>query len=464
VGIRAQLAQIAALPKVAWLLQLFESADLQPENMTERFIWYSIIYTYAIWVIGGLYVVGSVLCWILLLFILIKLLAQTEDTPEEEKIHVSWVTWVWIIGMLVQQVALVAGHLDYNLGMALLIKSSIGWAKGWAALALYPLVGCLKPRPQVIYRAVCIVGLHTLLLMPVLLITPSLRLPEVLYVSPLRAVGGPGNEFFDVPLYEIDGVTGDLRWRLFAPWGPALGFVGNVNFILALKETNKKWRYLGMAGAVIMCFVCKSRMAQLCIVLIPLFTALVARLSRPQMLIGLGVAGYFGGILSQQIIVAIENYWEGFKAARAGSTRVRAALKNIAIYRWEKEAPIWGHGVVEGGPHLVEHMAIGSHHTWAGLLFVKGIVGFVALAVPMALSFVDLFWRCLDPRRPTAVPGLGMIMILFFYTFGENLEILVYLYWHGLVVMGIGFHERPQPTKKMQAAAAIASAGEAPPL
>lgn len=419
--------------------------DLKPENWPERVVWWSIKNTYWIWLVGGLYVVGSVMGWILLFFLAIKVLAQIEGvaSPNEEPISVPFSIWIWILGMLVMEVALIMGHLDYNLDTALIIKSSIGWAKGWAALALYPLAGCLRIRPQIIYRAACVVGFHTLLIIPFLLLTPSLHLPQVLYVSPLRAVGGPGNEFFDVPLYEIDGSTGDLRWRLFAPWGPALGFVGNVFFMLALQEKNKQWRWRGLVGAIVMCFVCKSRMAQLCIVLIPIVSTILAKFTRPLMMMGLGIAGFLGGIFSPAILLAIENYWENFKSARAGSTRVRMALKRIAVDRWEREAPIWGHGVVEEGPHIVEHMPIGSHHTWAGTLFVKGIVGFIAIAVPMAVSFMDLLIKSNDRRRPTAQVGLSIIMILFLYTFGENLEILVYLFWPGLIVMGIGSAEKP---------------------
>jgi hypothetical protein len=179
-------------------------------------------------------------------------------------------------------------------------------------------------------------------------------------------------------------------------------------------------------------------MAQVCIVAIPLLTTVLSGLARPMILIGLGIISYLGGIFSPSIILAFNNFWDGFKAARAGSTRVRMALKRIAVYRWHTEAPIWGHGVVEAGPHLVEYMPIGSHHTWAGVLFVKGIVGFIAIAVPMALSFVDLLIKSLNPNCPAAKVGLSIVMILFLYTFGENLEILVYLYWQGLIVMGIG--------------------------
>jgi len=428
------------------LSKVFDSEDnLQPHNVPERLVWWSIILTYPIWIIGGLYVVGSVLCWLLLVCLLIKILARMDHPEENEEISISPVIWLWIIGMIIMQVALIAGHVNFNLGTGIIIKSSIGWAKGWAALALYPLAGALPIRSSIPTRAICIVGFHTLLIMPLLLLTPNLGLPEVLYVSPLRAIGGPGNEFFDVPLYEIDGSTGDLRWRLFAPWGPALGFVGNINFMICLQEKNRKWKILGIIGSILMCFVCKSRLAQLSIILIPLTTAIIARLRQPFMLITLGVVSYLGGIFATSILTAVSDYWEGFKGARAGSTRVRFALKRIAFHRWETEAPIWGHGVVEGGPHLVEYMAIGSHHTWAGVLFVKGLVGFVALAVPMLVTLLDMLRRAASSSYRLGSTGLGVIIILFMYTFGENLEILVYLYWPGMLVMGMALQEKPLP-------------------
>jgi hypothetical protein len=215
--------------------------------------------------------------------------------------------------------------------------------------------------------------------------------------------------------------------------------------MICLQEKNRKWKILGIIGSILMCFVCKSRLAQLSIILIPLTTAIIARLRQPLMLITLGVVSYLGGIFATSILTAVSDYWEGFKGARAGSTRVRFALKRIAFHRWETEAPIWGHGVVEGGPHLVEYMAIGSHHTWAGVLFVKGLVGFVALAVPMLVTLLDMLRRAASSSYRLGSTGLGVIIILFMYTFGENLEILVYLYWPGMLVMGMALQEKPLP-------------------
>lgn len=418
-----------------------------PGNISEHIIWWAVTWTYPLWLMGGLYIVGSILGWVLLGLLLVKILAQDDSTLPNDKISISWVIWFWIIGMVTMGVALLVGHLDYNLDVDMIVKSSIGWAKGWAALALYPLAANLCIRPEIIIRAVCVIGFQTLLITPLLLITPYLHLPEVLYVSPLKAIGGPGPEFFDVRLFEIDPTTDQLRWRLFTPWAPALGFVGNIYFMLSLQEKDLKWKISGLAGAILMCLICKSRLAQLCLFLVPLFTMLLTSLGRPMVLIGIGVLSYFSGLFALFVKSSFVNYWESFKSARADSTRVRMALKRIAIYRWETEAPIWGHGVVERGSHVVQWMPIGSHHTWAGLLFVKGFVGFLALAAPMLVTFVSLAWRSPSPRYPLGSTGFSIIALLFLYTFGENLEILVYLCWPGLIILGLALQEKKTSLK-----------------
>ncbi len=131
-----------------------------------------------------------------------------------------------------------------------------------------------------------------------------------------------------------------------------------------------------------------------------------------------------------------------FSSARADSSRVRAALGRIAIERWQNEAYWFGHAVVQRGPHLVEYMPIGSHHSWYGLLFIKGITGFFALAIPLTASFIYLLIKA--HKNSESRIGLAMITILILYSFGENLEILSYLYWPALILIGKGL--MPQNT------------------
>jgi hypothetical protein len=408
---------------------------MKPQTTAEHWIWFAMIGTYAFWFVGGLYIVGAVLGWILL----IVLIKQWWDRNPDVTLQLPWAVWIWVIGMGVMEIVLVIGHFDFNLDVSLIIKSSIGWAKGWALLALFPVISLLKIRPQILYRAACIVGLQTLLLFPFFVLAYLAHLPETLFVSPLKIVGGPGPEFFAVSVYEIDPGSGLPRWRLFTPWAPALGMMGNMYFFLCWREPNLTWRLIGLAGAVLMQVISASRLAIVAVVAVTLFLWLCSNWSRPLVWILAGFGSFGSGLAAPTLLSALETVQDRFRSARENSSRVREALGRIALDRWWDEAPIWGHGVVEKGPHLVEFMPIGSHHTWYGLLFVKGVVGLVALAVPMICSFLDLMLKA--PTSRVSQTGLAMLLILFFYTFGENLEILSYLFWPGLVMIGLAHQE-----------------------
>jgi hypothetical protein len=84
---------------------------------------------------------------------------------------------------------------------------------------------------------------------------------------------------------------------------------------------------------------------------------------------------------------------------------------------------------------LVEFMPIGSHHTWYGLLFVKGLVGLFALAIPMVLSLIYLF--VFSVHNVQARAAMCMLIVLTCYSLFENLEILAYLYWPALFWLGM---------------------------
>lgn len=409
---------------------------MKPTNFPERVVWYSIVGAYPIYFLGITYGVWPAIAWILLLYLCKKLWEQTDETPESEKIRIPGIVWLWVGGMFVELVALVIGHIDFDLGVTQTIKSSIGWARGWALMAIFPTIGCLKISPQLIYRAVCIVGLHTIILTPFLYLASLAEIDPILYTSPLQALGGGGEIFFRVRLY-----LGD-RFVFFTPWAPAAGLVGNVYFFLALQEKNPRWRWCGLIGAFLMCFLSKSRMATLCLPLVFLGIWGLTKMTRPLFLVLLGVGSTLAGMLAPQLLSLASDYWYNFRSGRADSTRVREALQSIALHRWRNDAPIWGHGIVTEGPKLVERMPIGSHHTIFSLLYVKGIVGLIGFAVPMILTLIDLFVKA--QRSELAKAGLSVALILSFYAFGENLESLAYVYWPGLVVMGqaLQFRER----------------------
>ena len=151
-------------------------------------------------------------------------------------------------------------------------------------------------------------------------------------------------------------------------------------------------------------------------------------------------------MFSAQIIDVVSNLFERVNSMRAGSNRVRQALNDMAFDRWWTEARLWGHGIVENGAHHVENMPIGSHHTWLGLLFVKGAVGFVALLLVMLWTTVELALAAQVRRE--ARGGLAVIFVMWFFSFSENLEILAYLYWPGLILLGMGLKAAAEEAQK----------------
>lgn len=419
-----------------------------PNNPVERVIYYAITYTWPIYLLGSLYVLGPVLAWMLGLVAVSALYLGPAMRPDLRITGtVPWIVWLWFFGMSILLIVLWVGHVNWHFGLIATLKSTIGWAKGWALLALFPLVGAVLPiRREVLVRAQSVLGLWVLCLLPLFLIAPMIGLPQQLFTSPLKVVGGPGPEYFTTYLYTRAHGTGVPRWQFYAPWSPFAGLLGVIMVLFALEEKDRKWMLAGLLGGVAMVLMSRSRMGLI---------ALPVCVFAPRMLpmIGHAWAWMFGSILAGSMTVLfapiklrVENTIEVISNMRAGSSRVRETLQRIAVERWEAEAVWFGHGRVAPGSHLVEYMPIGSHHTWFGLLFVKGIVGLFALAIPffihLALIAKDAIYHARG-RLP-----LGLMMVLLILSLGENIEIEVYLLWPALVALGI--HARQMADDKIK--------------
>ena len=401
-----------------------------------KLIYWALIATYPIYAIGGLYVTGSALGWVILSIILLRSFVEGKNVFSE----VPMMVWLWVIGMLVMLLSLWIAHAQWSLGTAKTIKSTVGWAKGWALIAIFPLLGSLVSiKPESIVRGACIVCKHTAIFGLLTLLLYNLRIPGQLFVSPLHILGGAGDVFFTVSFYGMNPETGAGRWQFFAPWAPAAGFLSCILIIFCLQEKDKNLRNWGVLGCFIMILLSQSRVGLgIFIVIVPVFL-LAKQLENPWVLITIGLLIPIVIVFSESLYELVMDLYQQAKELRPESTRVRSALQNLAVQRWQAEAPIWGHGVVESGDKFVEFMPIGSHHTWFGLLFIKGLVGFIALAVPMGLSMIYfLFYFQQNIQVRTA---LCFLIVFFGYSFFENLEILTYLYWPALFWIGMAFKQ-----------------------
>ena len=410
--------------------------------------------TWFVYLFGGLYVLGPVLGVGLTGLLFARYYLANDQVATQAIAPIPSGVWVWILGMLVMLLALEVGHMNQNMGLGQTIKSTIGWAKGWALMALFPLIGaCMNIRVETIIRAAGWVALGTLILTPIFMVAPMVGLPQVLFVSPLKLVGGPGPEFFAVQLYSIEPTDGSTRLRYFTPWSPAAGMIGNMYLIFALSDKRKFWKWMGVVSAMAMIVTSKSRLALAAAMFIWPVVIAVGESKRPLLWFTATLGLVMLTPMAQGILDWVDGTLNSVKSMRADSTRVRELLGDIAVTRWWTEAPVWGHGIVERGPHAVEYMPIGSHHTWYGLLFVKGAVGAIALAIPLAWSMIE-FALLAVTRSQAGRIAFGMVLLMSFYSIGENLEILAYLMWPGLIVMGIAARELQEASQMSKEAAA----------
>ncbi|MCF2950421.1 O-antigen ligase domain-containing protein [Paraglaciecola aquimarina] len=409
-----------------------QSKTHHQSTVEQKLIYGALVCTYPIYAVGGLYITGSALGWLVLG--LVSLRAFVEGGNPFRQVPV--LVWFWVVGMMVMLISLWVAHSNWYLGTTQTIKSSVGWAKGWALIGLFPVLGAIvNVKPESLIRAACIVGKHTAIFGIVTFVIYMARLPGHLFISPLQILGGAGDNFFMVSLYGVNPETGAGRWQFFAPWAPAAGFLSCIFVIFCLQEKDKLWRNWGVAGCVIMALLSQSRAGwAIFILIIPTFL-FAKHMKNPWLLLSVGLFLPIVLVLGEPVYEWIMDTFQQVKEARPASTRVRAALENLAIQRWQAEAPIWGHGIVESGPKLVEFMPIGSHHTWFGLLFVKGLVGLLALAIPMLITIIYLF--IFAQQNTQARAALCMLLVFTCYSFFENLEILAYLYWPALLWMGM---------------------------
>jgi O-Antigen ligase len=416
---------------------------MKPQNFEERLVWYPILYTYVLYISGLLYIVNSTIAWILLFYLCIKLWNQKPETPAEEKIKIPWIIWLWIICMLVMVVGGYIGYIDFNQDIKGIIRGLLNWTREWALFALFPLAGCcLKIRPQLIYRAVCILCLQSLFFIPISYGAYLLKIPNIIYSSPLERITQNGPIYFDVVLYfkEFDS-GGGFRLTLFAPWSPALALLAIIYFFFALQEKNQIWRWIGIFTSLIMVYLTAARTAIICLPFVTLLIWLLTNFHRPHVQIISSFTCFMFGIFSSFVIELVRDLNDNFTDSRQGSSRVRSVLARIGLERF-KDAPIWGHAIQQPGFKGTANMPIGSHHTWIGLLFTKGLVGFFAFLIPIVCTLIYLLVKA--QKNVTAKVGLSFLLTLIVFTFTDNQETLAYLYWTGLIVMGISFKQERQ--------------------
>ncbi len=411
--------------------------SIKPENLPEAIVWYYIIGTYVIYLCGANYFLTAFMGSALLFYLAKKWWEQTGVTLEEDRVVIAPLAWFWLGAILILELALIVGHFNYDLGMGAVIKSSSHWYRTWAIFAIFPLAGHLKIRPQIIYRAICILCLQSIIVTIIGTLISFVITPPLFYVSPLQVTGG---DPFHYQVDLIHTIIGE-RLRLFAPWATALGMAGNIYLLLVWQEKDLKWRTIGIFGSIMMIVFSWSRLAIVSLILVPTAVYFLSNIIRPWMHFAASIAFFLSGLFFANIVSLLDflhNQVDSIRKDSKSSSNTREAIYSLTLYRWKNEALIWGHGVIEDkGPSVIEHYPIGSHNTWYGLLYLHGLVGFSAFFIAILWTFIDLLIKAQSNSQAKLCLGLFIVILLSSLT--DNIQTFAYMFWPALLMLGINF-------------------------
>ena len=411
---------------------------MKPQNFQEAVVFYSIVGIYLLFFLSSQFIAVPMIAWGLLAYLILDHFFLRP--AKRSSVHIPVGVWVWVVAMLIILVALMVGLLNLDASLTRLIKSFINnFMRTWALLAVFPLIGCFQIRPQIVSRAICILAIQTLIILPVAFIMMNAGVEMPLYtISILSTIGGFSDLYYEVALHAVENISGESRLTMFAPWAPALACAATVHLWLASYEKNVVLRWLGIGANVILIIGSSSRLGQLCLVVLPIARFSLVNLTRPMWLFGAAFATFLASLQSSRIMTALTDLRIYFDSQRSESSHVREVLARVALHRWT-EAPIWGHAMKAPGSQATRDMPIGSHHTWIGVLFTHGLVGTTALFFAAAYTLIDLVIKSQGSK--VSQVSLMVFLTMLAFSFGENLETLAYMFWPGLVMLGIGLQE-----------------------
>jgi hypothetical protein len=223
----------------------------------------------------------------------------------------------------------------------------------------------------------------------------------------LRVFFAVHSSFFGLPI---------PRTVLYTPDPPILGACAVLCFLICVNEPDRRLRNVALVGCLTALTVSASRSAIACLpVAIILAICFQSGLFRQLSLWLTSLTFLVSSILGLTIEELVYQPTEAFNKARASSSSERAIVVQKTLEAWQG-SPWIGWGVVRGSAHLYEdaYIALGSFSTYAAVLYLHGIVGFIALIVAMILSLFAFYTQAIEGNTfcKWAFAGLLVLYIL----------------------------------------------------
>lgn len=315
------------------------------------------------------------------------------------------------------------------------------WFLTYALGAFLPLVGGLI-RPAVIASAAALLGVQTLIYCLVaFVLTGAQVLPLIEYKALIPSSLFGNKDLFSVhflaPAYRID-----QEWRLVAttPYAPFAGAMALMFLILTLVGKNSLWKWVGVAGWVLLQICTYSRMGILASFTCLMIYAIVGQ-GRRWFFLAAGAGMLAVAALAGPMLHFSEKAASAVHSARLNSSQDRENLRTIAFENWlYGEHSVLGAGETVPGSQIVNQVYIGDLDSLGAMLFLRGALGFCFTVMPILFTWV---FGMSGGTHPYYRAVLCIATALMFYSWSQSLKDLFMYFWPIFLFIGaVAFRDR----------------------
>ncbi|MBW4417625.1 MAG: O-antigen ligase family protein [Myxacorys californica WJT36-NPBG1] len=304
--------------------------------------------------------------------------------------------WAWLAMSITMMWTAILGINEMGFNLQTAAAAAVTFIKSYFLIfACLALPFWSHVRVQVVTRAVAwmasgfLVTIAIEIAMLVLKIGSNGYLPPLARLLPgdkgsLRVMFANYSPFLGIPL---------PRSVLYTPDPPILGLCAVLCFLICLGETNRRLRNLALAGSIGALIVSASRSAWVGLpVALLVSVCFQSGLFRQISLWLTSLVLLVCSTLQIPIVGLIQKPIEEFNQARADSSAERALVVQKTLEAWQ-ESPWIGWGVIRGRAHLYEdsYIGLGSFSTYAAVLYLHGIVGFIVFVVALLLTLFSVY-------------------------------------------------------------------------
>lgn len=372
---------------------LFKDGENNALSLSEQVIYWTIVLTPVWWLMG--------IQPIFYPAVVIGLLAIHFDIDKLLRQRLPACTWAWLIMAIVMLWTSLLGLNDTGFSLMKAAATLVTFFKGYFLIfACLALPFWNQIRVKVVTRAVAWLATGYLVTIIIELAMLFLRIGGSGYMPPLARLipGDKGSlrvffavhsSFFGLPI---------PRTVLYTPDPPILGACAVLCFLICVNEPNRRLRHVALVGCLAALIASASRSAMVglpaAIILSICFqSGLFRQLSLWLTSLTFLISSIFGWTIEE----LVHKPTEAFNQARASSSSERALVVQKTLEAWQG-SPWIGWGVVRGAAHLYEdaYIALGSFSTYAAVLYLHGIVGFIALIAAMIVSLFAFYTHALE--------------------------------------------------------------------